>query len=75
MSYDSEEWRASAACAEVGPEVFFPPQGQTTVAAKRICDGCEVEEACLAYSLQAPELYGIWGGKSEHERRRIRNPR
>ena len=37
--------------------------------------GCVVREDCLEYALQNGEKFGIWGGMSERERRRIRRQR
>lgn len=65
-------WQDDALCAEVGTEMFFPDKGGSTVEAKKICAACEVREQCLAYALEQGERYGIYGGKSERERRTIR---
>ncbi|MEE9125380.1 MAG: WhiB family transcriptional regulator [candidate division NC10 bacterium] len=40
--------------------------------AKRICAECSVQEQCLDIALSTPEFYGTWGGKSEEERRLLR---
>ena len=40
-----------------------------------MCRGCVVREDCLEYALQNGEKFGIWGGMSERERRRIRRQR
>ena len=37
--------------------------------------GCVVREDCLEYALANGEKFGIWGGMSERERRRIRRAR
>jgi hypothetical protein len=62
-----------AICAQTDPEAFFPEKGGSTRPAKRICLGCEVRDACLQYALDHDERYGIWGGYSERERRRIKH--
>jgi hypothetical protein len=59
-------------CAQTDPEAFFPEKGGSTREAKRICQGCEVRDACLEYALAHDERFGIWGGLSERERRRIK---
>lgn len=72
---DDEEalaWQADALCAQTDPEAFFPEKGGSTREAKRICDGCEVRSECLDYALQNDERFGIWGGLSERERRKLR---
>ena len=71
---DGEEpdWQERALCAQTDPEAFFPEKGGSTREAKRICSGCEVRAECLEYALAHDERFGIWGGLSERERRRLR---
>ena len=70
---DQEEgWQERALCAQTDPEAFFPEKGGSTREAKKICTGCEVKAACLEYALANDERFGIWGGLSERERRRIK---
>ena len=65
-------WQADALCAETDPEAFFPEKGGSTRDAKKICTSCEVRGQCLEYALQNDERFGIWGGLSERERRKLR---
>jgi WhiB family transcriptional regulator, redox-sensing transcriptional regulator len=65
-------WQADALCAETDPEAFFPEKGGSTRDAKRICESCEVRSECLDYALENDERFGIWGGLSERERRKLR---
>lgn len=67
-----EEWQDRALCAQTDPEAFFPEKGGSTREAKRICLGCEVRDECLEYALANDERFGIWGGLSERERRRLK---
>jgi WhiB family redox-sensing transcriptional regulator len=69
---DDEQWQERALCAQTDPEAFFPEKGGSTREAKRICLGCEVKDACLDYALAHDERFGIWGGLSERERRRLK---
>ena len=69
---DAQSWQEQALCAETDPEAFFPEKGGSTREAKRICLGCEVKDRCLDYALAHDERFGIWGGLSERERRRLR---
>ena len=64
-------WMAGAKCHGLPPAVFFPNDGQGVQAAQRICAGCSVAEACLEYALANRVDHGVWGGRSERERRRI----
>lgn len=65
-------WQADALCAQTDPEAFFPEKGGSTRDAKRVCNECPVREACLEYAMDNDERFGIWGGLSERERRRLR---
>ncbi len=67
-----DQWQERALCAQTDPEAFFPEKGGSTREAKRICQGCEVRDACLDYALAHDERFGIWGGLSERERRRLK---
>ena len=69
---DEQEWQERALCAQTDPEAFFPEKGGSTREAKRICQGCEVRSECLEYALAHDERFGIWGGLSERERRRMK---
>jgi WhiB family redox-sensing transcriptional regulator len=66
------EWHERALCAQTDPEAFFPEKGGSTREAKKICTGCEVRSECLSYALAHDERFGIWGGLSERERRRLK---
>ncbi len=65
-------WQEDALCAQTDPEAFFPEKGGSTREAKRICVGCTVKSECLEYALGHDERFGIWGGLSERERRRLK---
>lgn len=66
------EWQERALCAQTDPESFFPEKGGSTREAKRTCMSCEVRVECLDYALANDERFGIWGGLSERERRRVK---
>ena len=68
-------WQDYANCLGVDPDLFFPERGASTKEAKGVCGGCEVKTECLEYALRHGEKFGIWGGMSERERRRIRRQR
>lgn len=65
-------WQTDALCAQTDPEAFFPEKGGSTRDAKRICTTCDVADRCLEYALQNDERFGIWGGLSERERRKLK---
>lgn len=64
-----------ANCHDRDPDLFFPDRGAATAPAKAICHNCQVREECLEFALTNGERFGIWGGTSERERRRIRRRR
>lgn len=71
---DRPPWMAHANCRGINTALFFPEKGKTagpdTAAARRCCQSCTVRVECLAYGLW--ERFGVWGGTTEQERRRLR---
>ena len=65
-------WQERALCAQTDPEAFFPEKGGSTREAKKVCVSCEVRAECLEYALAHDERFGIWGGLSERERRKLK---
>jgi WhiB family transcriptional regulator, redox-sensing transcriptional regulator len=72
---DANRWQERANCLGVDPDLFFPERGASTKEAKGVCNSCEVRLDCLEYALRHGETFGIWGGMSERERRRLRRQR
>ncbi len=62
-------------CRGVDPEIFFPDRGESLAPAKAVCAECIVNDECLEFALANGERFGVWGGTSERERRRIRRAR
>ena len=65
-------WAPEAKCLQADPDTFFPEKGGSTREAKRICAECPVRSECLEHALEHDERFGIWGGLSERERRRLK---
>ena len=72
---EAKGWQDMANCLGVDPDLFFPERGASTKEAKGVCNSCEVRMECLEYALRHGEKFGIWGGMSERERRRLRRQR
>jgi WhiB family redox-sensing transcriptional regulator len=70
---DQLDWQHRALCAQTDPDAFFPDAGGSTRSAKRVCRSCEVRTECLEYALDHDERFGVWGGMSERERRRLKS--
>ncbi|WP_221350799.1 WhiB family transcriptional regulator [Streptomyces beigongshangae] len=72
-----EGWRENAECRTVDPDLFFPI-GNTGPAlaqiedAKSVCRRCPVQQECLDWALDTGQSIGVWGGRSENERRALR---
>lgn len=64
-------WYGGALCAQVDQDAFFPEKGQSTREAKQVCAMCPVATKCLEFALDNQERFGVWGGHSERERRRL----
>lgn len=65
-------WTEQARCAQVDPEIFFPAKGGSLRPARAVCERCPVQAECFDYSIANGEKYGIWGGISEFDRRKLR---
>jgi WhiB family redox-sensing transcriptional regulator len=72
MGWRPPHWTESALCAEIDPEAFFVEKGGSARPAKRVCGSCEVRAECLACALENDDRFGVWGGLSERERRRLK---
>lgn len=75
---DNYDWQRDAACRELGSETFFHPENERGGArhareaqAKQVCARCPVQRACLNHALSVGEPYGVWGGLTEDERRKL----
>lgn len=72
FGFMDELWRMDALCAQTDPDLFFPEVGERNPAAKAVCGRCAVREQCLAFAMGNREPYGIWGGLSADERKKLR---
>lgn len=75
---ENYDWQLRGLCRDEDPEVFFLPDnarmGEKTKRvnlAKKVCEGCPVIQECLSYALKSQQDYGVWGGMSQDERRRL----
>lgn len=69
---NTETWTERAICSQCDPELWFPNPGSTSRDAKRVCISCPVRAQCLEYALRTDQRFGVWGGMSERDRRRLR---
>jgi WhiB family redox-sensing transcriptional regulator len=64
-------WQQRGSCRGVDAELFFPASEEEAIPGKAICEACPVRLACLAFSLERNERFGVWGGLTERERARL----
>ncbi|AXK47251.1 WhiB family transcriptional regulator [Brachybacterium saurashtrense] len=63
-------WATRGACVTMEPDGFFV-QGAEQHAVKVACGACPVRTECLADALDNRVDFGVWGGMTERERRRL----
>ena len=72
---DENSWMTKGNCygMDIDPydDPFFPPRTGSATFGKQICSTCPVQEECLEAGMS--EVHGTWGGRSNEERRRLRN--
>lgn len=64
-----ESWTEDANCKGADVDLFFSNDDTEQRRALEMCKGCPVQEPCLRFALSEGEMYGIWGGVSESDRR------
>lgn len=70
LGHDVSMWFPYFEKNEATSETYKTSQ-KNSAEARRICFSCEKQIPCLAYGLQN-ELWGIWGGYTERERKSLR---
>lgn len=75
LQRDEMAWQDDANCKGANADLFFPERGASTRTAKSICRECRVRADCLEFAITTGEKFGIWGGMSERERRKVRRDR
>jgi len=68
---DERPWAVFAACRDEKSMVFFPQTKDEEKRALSICATCPVIEDCLGHALETNERYGVWGGTTEKQRRKL----
>ncbi len=75
---ENYEWQYEGSCNNYDPEIFYLPYNirmsqkrEYISRAKAICAECPVAEQCREFALTTEQEFGIWGGLSEDERRKV----
>lgn len=71
LDLEERPWAWYASCREADADLFFEGSVEATAEARRICSGCPVRQECLEWALDTRVPYGIWGGLTERQRRRL----
>ena len=76
VMYEQQDWRKQGACLSADPDLFFPVSSRGVSAtqidrAKSVCASCPVRARCLDFALSTQQQFGIWGGTTEDERKRM----
>ncbi len=61
-------WRVSANCIGIDPELFFSDDSEKTRTAQRVCERCYVRKECWDYAVEHHPLEGVWAGTKPRER-------
>jgi WhiB family redox-sensing transcriptional regulator len=74
-----DRWDGEARCRTEDPTLFFGPNRfepkrerlAREAAAKSVCATCPAIAACREHALTTGEMYGVWGGLGEADRRML----
>lgn len=65
------EWQLHAACGTTSLDIFYSSEHEDTREAVAMCRRCPVRRVCLEAAIERGEWFGVWGGTTERERRRL----
>ena len=68
---DERPWAVFSACREAEPGIFFASTRDDERAALVVCSTCSVADQCLDFALETRERFGVWGGTTERERKKL----
>lgn len=64
----------SELCAQADPRIFHAEPGEhdKVAQAKEVCGACPLLEACFTFAMETDQRFGVWGGTSPEDRKRLR---
>jgi WhiB family transcriptional regulator, redox-sensing transcriptional regulator len=69
-----DEWKLYGACRDKDVNLWYEFDGSPVEEQERakFCqNACKVIDKCLLWALYLPETHGVWGGKTEDERKQL----
>lgn len=70
-AWNDGSWQERSACRDAEADLFFSTEDEDQKRAREYCVTCPVQQECLRHAIENREMYGIWGGMFEGERRAI----
>lgn len=72
--FEADAWKLKGACIRYDPDLWHqPPESSETAEAVRICNTeCGIRDKCLAYAFATDSQWGVFGGLTEKQRRKIK---
>lgn len=66
-------WNLKGLCKNFETDLFYPEPGESEKSKKAcsVCKNCPVRAECLTEALENSEQFGIWGGFTLRQRRKI----
>lgn len=79
----TDAWQELAACKGMDAALFYPQVSDTDMGigtesqrkyreGQEVCCSCPVQVQCLQYALDRDEKWGLWGGLTPRDRRRVK---
>lgn len=77
VEYPDYEEHGDPICRQVDADIWFPEPDEPNYAerlrdATKLCGECPYQTDCLLYALEANEEFGVWGGQTPLQRKRIK---
>ena len=75
LNNNEMSWMELAKCKGRNDITWFPEPGESHLVtiAKKFCSDCPVRKRCLSWALDNDIPYGVWGGKSASNRKKMLN--
>ena len=74
LTFERAKWMDEGACRDLKTDAFFGDTNspKKSAVAKAVCSACPVRQQCLDYAIRNLEMFGVWGGHTTSERKKLR---